>query len=92
MAGQNAGWRPQIGGDIALRDEHLKRIGYAVAIEAHAKFVACTVLKVIEQLPHDQWVRLDRRPLKEICRRLLEGSAGIDADLTARLEALEAAR
>ena len=85
-------WRPREGGEIALTDDHLKRIGYAVVAEGHSKAIACSMLRVIEQLSHEEWIKLDRQPLKVICQRLLTGSDGVDAELSARLQAFEAAR
>jgi hypothetical protein len=90
-AGDND-WRPRAGGDIALSDDQLKRIGYAVVTEGHSKSVACGMLRAIEQLSHEEWIKLDRQPLKEICRRLLKGTESIDAELTERLTAFNAAR
>jgi hypothetical protein len=85
-------WRPREGGEIALTDDHLKRIGYAVVAEGHSKAIACSMLRAVEQLSHEEWIRLDRQPLKAICQRLLNSSAGVDAELTARLQAFDAAR
>ena len=85
-------WRPQAGGEIALSDEHLQRIGYAVVTEGAAKSVACSMLRGIEQLSDEDWAKLHRQPLKKICERLLTGSEGIDDELTARLEAFDGAR
>jgi hypothetical protein len=50
------------------------------------------MLRAIEQLSHEQWIRLDKQPLKELCRRLLDGTEGIDAELTERLTAFDTAR
>jgi len=58
--------RPTSGGEVALGDDDLARIGLAVDFEAAAKSVAASALRVLETLTEDQWKRLERVQFKQI--------------------------
>lgn len=85
-------WRPREGGEVALNDAHLARVGITVIYEAAAKMACAASLRAVDQLSFEQWVALDRRPLKEIVRKLIAGASRLaDPDLIDRVAAVEEA-
>lgn len=85
-------WRPLAGGSVALNDAELAQIGLMVVFEAHAKASASAALKVVEQLSHKAWIKLERMQFLQIMDRLIKASKGVDQELERRAQTLEQAR
>lgn len=84
--------RPTSGGEVALGDDDLARIGLAVVFEAAAKSVAASALRVLETLTEDQWKRLERVQFKQILERLRARVEQVDdVELMSRLDDLKRA-
>lgn len=58
--------RPISGGEVALRDDDLARIGLAVVFESSAKSITASALRAIASLSEVEWVRLERVQFKQI--------------------------
>lgn len=84
--------RPQAGGEVALGDDDLARIGLAVVFEAAAKAVTASALRALEALDEENWIKLERIQFKQILARICDRVDAIDdAELTVRFGEMEAA-
>jgi hypothetical protein len=62
--------RPLAGGDVALDDDNLARIGLIVTYEAIAKSVAVSALRALAGLSEADWREADKQQFKQIVDRL----------------------
>lgn len=61
-------------------------------LEATAKSLATSMLRVLDRLSFDEWVKRERWQFSQIMDRLIKLSEGADAELVQRLAELETAR
>lgn len=81
--------RPFPGGDVALGDDDLARIGLAVVLESSAKSTAASALRALCALSDKEWVRLERMQFGQILKRIEVQVASIaDAELNSRFREL----
>lgn len=84
--------RPMAGGDVALEDDDLARLGLTVVYEAAAKAVAASALRALRALDDRAWIRLERTQFKQILAaiepRVLEIA---DEELSSRFRELQEA-
>lgn len=84
--------RPRSGGDVALGDDDLARIGLAVVFEAAAKTVTASALRALCALDEEKWIKLERAQFKQMLLRISERVQEInDSELTLRFDELDSA-
>lgn len=84
--------RPEAGGEVALDDDNLARIGLAVVYEAAAKTVAASALRALCTLDEAEWIKLGKVQFKQILARISKRVEEIDdEELSSRFATLEAA-
>lgn len=84
--------RPLAGGDIALNDDSLAKIGLAVVYEASAKARSAAALRALSLIDEEGWKKLERKPFDFIIKKLLDAVMRIgDSDLSERFEQLREA-
>lgn len=81
--------RPTKGGNIALDDENLARIGLATVLEAQAKSATVSVLRAVCVLSEQDWIRLEKCQFGQILTRLSERLQSLnDQEVTSRFSDL----
>ena len=82
--------RPDAGGEIALGDDDLARLGLAVVYESSAKAIAASALRALCSLSKDEWVKLEREKFGELLKRIFRRVEELDdPELASRFGDLE---